>query len=220
MEETMRRRYTRAYNSEHNFIKEHFRQYRILYILLLAIFSTGFIIGATNSAFLGQEAKGEASKYIVSFIDSVKTKDIDNNVLLREIFISDLKIIIYPWLLGLVIIGMPLIFVYIALEGYALGFTITSIIGGLGWGRGILFISMGVLPQEIILIPLMFMVAVNGIMFSRIILKSGNRTIDIKNEFYQYMVTLLISAIIVVGIVFFETYIGAGIVKFIVKVSS
>lgn len=216
----MRRRCTRAYNNQHNFIKEHFRQYKMLYILLLVIFSIGFIIGATNSAFLGQEAKGEASKYIVSFIDSVKTKDIDNNVLLREILISDLKIIVYPWLLGLVIIGMPLIFVYIVLEGYALGFTITSIIGGLGWGKGILFISAGMLPQEIILIPLMFMVAVNGIMFSKIILKNGNRTVDIKNEFYKYIVTLLISASIVVGIVFFETYVGTSVVKFIVKVSS
>ena len=119
-------------------------------------------------------------------------------------------------LFGLVIIGIPFIFIYIGIYSYSIGFTVTSILASLGTSKGIAFIFTLMIPQEIILIPTIIVIAVNAILFSKVILNPRN--INLKTELIKYTCVFIIGILLAVGISLFETYVGSNLIKAVVKI--
>lgn len=204
------------YLRKEGIIKRHISDHKVMYITILFIFTLGFIVGAVNSAFLGQEVKQESINYIITFVESLKTKNINSTLLCKEVILSNIKPIICIWILGLIIIGMPAIFIYVGLYGYSLGFTITSIINSLGVIKGSIFLITSLMPQEIIFIPLILFMSLNAILFHKII----NNTLrsSLKSEILSYTFLLLISSVIVLGVSLFQTYVGTNIAKGIMSI--
>lgn len=70
----------------------------------------------------------------------------------RESYFSQLKYIGFIWLLGISIIGLPLIFILLFLKGVVVGFTVGFLVSQHGW-NGLLLAFVSVLPQNLIIIP-------------------------------------------------------------------
>jgi len=197
-------------------IRKHIHEHKSLYLIIVLIFTLGFIVGSVNSAFLGQDIKQESTNYILNFVESLKTKNIDNTLLFQEVMSSNLKPIIYIWIFGLIIIGIPAVFIYVGLYGYSMGFTITSVISSLGGGKGSVFLITSLIPQEVIFIPVIFFMALNAIIFSKIINNSIKS--NMKSEIMNYTLLLIISSVLVFCVSLFQTYIGVHIVKSIMNI--
>src|SRR5690606_8704639 len=111
------------------------------------------------------------------------------------------------WLLGLSVIGMPLILVLDFLKGIVLGFTMGYLVGHLSW-KGLLFGLVSVAPQNIILVPVMIICSVSGIIFSSYLIKhrllkhNGN---PLSEPFISYTLLMLIFVAILFGISVSET---------------
>jgi len=202
---------------ENSIINRHINQHKTLYIIILLLFSIGFIVGAINSSFLNQDIKQESNSYILNFVESLKTKEINSNLLFREVIISNIKPIIYIWIFGLIIIGIPVILIYVGLYGYSLGFTVTSVINTLGMGKGTVFLITSLIPQEIIFIPLILFMSLNAILFSKTI--SNSIKSNLRNEIMSYTIIFVVSGIITIGISLFQTYVGAYIVKGLINIT-
>lgn len=199
-----------------NILTRHISEHKMIYILLVLLFIIGFIIGSINAAFVREEVKTESQNYILEFVESLKTQEIDNEILFLESINANIKPIIYIMLFGLVIIGIPFIFIYLGIYSYSIGFTVTSILSSLGASKGIAFIFTLMIPQEIILIPTIMIVAVNAILFSKVILDMNTR--NVKAEFLKYAFVFVIGILISVGISLFETYVGSNLIKFTVQI--
>lgn len=212
----MRKRVLRTYRHKANVLKEYIEKNKKIITLFLLIFTIGFVIGCINSARLLPEEKSEATSYIMLFTDSIKTKDIDLGLLIKDAIFGNIKQVFYPWIMGLIVIGIPLIFIYIALEGYMLGFTVTSVISSLGVIKGCTFLVSSVITKQIVFIPLMFIISINAMVFSNKLLKSGN--INLTKEFYKYFLIFLIALIVAIGIALFEVYIGFPLTKLMIKI--
>lgn len=184
-----------------------------LYIFLSALFIIGLIIGIIHSAYLGDTAKSESYEYIYAFLDALKTKKVDIDILFREFIFSNLKPAFLLWALGLCIVGIPIVCGYILFEGYSLGFVIAVIINSLGGGKGSLLIGTAILPQEIILIPAWITLAVNSILFANAVWGRRKRTVNIKFDVYRFLFLFVLILIILVGISFIQTYIQMPLVK-------
>ena len=114
------------------------------------------------------------------------------------------------WVLGVTIIGIPFIYILIGVRGFITGFTSGFIIEYLGL-KGVLFSAMTILPKELIIIPCLIALGVNGINFSMGIIKNKSNKDENKNSlkmnFFAYcFVTLTFSTLIFFGI-FVESYI-------------
>lgn len=203
-----------------NLLQRHISDHSGIYIILGILFVVGFIIGSINASFAKENIKLESQNYILEFVESLKTQEIDNQILLRESINANTKPVIFIMLFGLVLIGIPFIFIYIGLYSYSIGFTITSIIESLGANQGLSFVLTLMVPQEIILVPTILIIAVNAILFSKTMLKFNARTNDIRKELLKYSITFIIGIFIVIGISFFETYIGSRLVKMVVNFMS
>ena len=198
---------------KNNVFKSFFLAHINLYVFLIVLFIIGLITGIIHSVMLGNEAKTESYTYITTFITALKTKQVDINILCKEFLISNLKPAIFLWLFGLWIIGIPLVCIYITFEGYSLGFVISIIINSLGAGKGWGLILLGIVPQEIFIIPVILTLGVSSILFANAIWKVRNRTTSIKFDIYRYIFLFIFCILILIGVSLFQTYIEMPIIK-------
>ncbi len=196
-----------------NAFKSFFLAHINLYMFLLALFILGLVVGVVHSLILGNEAKTESYTYITSFINALKTKKLDINILCNEFLVTNLKPAIFLWLFGLWIIGIPLVCAYITFEGYSLGFVISIIINSLENGKGSLLIGLSIVPQEIFIIPILLTLGVNSILFAKSIWKAKSRTSNIKFDVYRYIFLFVFCVLMLIAVTLFQIYIQVPVVK-------
>jgi len=196
--------------------KSFFLSHINLYTFLFILFIVGFIIGILHSSFLGSEARTESYTYINTFLDALKTKKLDANILFNEFLITNLKPAIFLWLFGLWIIGIPLICTYIAFEGYSLGFVVAVVINSIGVKKGGLLLGFAVLPQEIFIIPILLTLGVNSILFAKAIWKAKGHNSTIKFDIYRYVFLFVLGIAILIAITLIQVYIGVPVIKSVV----
>lgn len=197
--------------------KSFFMTYRNIYFCLISLFIIGIAIGIVHSLFLTDDIKTDTYNYICTFLSEMKTKQLDMNAVFQEFLIINLKSALCIWIFGLWIIGIPLIYFYIVFEGYSLGFTICNIINCLEFKNGSLFLGLALLPQELVIIPVLLTLGVNSVLFAKAVWKSKNRATNIKFDIYRYIFLFLLSVIILVGVTVIEAYIQIPLLKMVVN---
>lgn len=172
-------------------LAEHIRQYWVIYLTLTGVYLAGIVFGAIGVSALS----GTESTQLGQFLDKLlmsQPKDLDSGFLLqlaREQFIIMAGI----WLLGLTVIGTPLIYLIVFTRGFVLGFTISFIVGVKGfWGLGLIFIS--VLLPAIAGIPLLLLGAGLATIFSFLLIQGKTAGESLRREFLYYsLATILVS---------------------------
>lgn len=74
------------------------------------------------------------------------------------------------WILGITMIGLPIILLLLFLKGMVIGFTIGFFVQQMGW-KGFLLSFVSVLPQNLIIIPVFIVVAVISVSFALQLIK-------------------------------------------------
>jgi len=198
-------------------LNEHITKYASKYFIVCLFFIIGIIIAVVSSNFIGQEIKADLIEYISSFINLLKTQDIDKQELIKQILYNDFKPIFILWLLGATIIGIPLILIYILLEGYNLAFTVSILGASLGISKSLLFTLIAIIPQYVIILPIIFYLAVNGMNFYSKIAKNNFERKNLFYEFYVYTLRTALLGIIMLGVVLFQVYIQPFLIKFLIN---
>ncbi len=180
------------------------------YFFLLLMFVAGVSAGAFTVNGLSTVQKSELTNYFQGFLELFKHQRVDSNEIMRISIIENIRIVGVLWLLGVSIIGIPFIYFLIGVRGFITGFTSGFIIYILGF-KGLIFTMLTILPKEMIIVPSIIALGVNGINFSVNIIK--NKSIkhmtkeNLKTSFLAYcFVTLLFLSVIFVGILV-ETYV-------------
>lgn len=171
-------------------ICNHAKSYIVIIILfVLGIFLGVLLVNQTNN-------KEDIKVYINSYIDGTKglqngdylgelQKDIRNNILL----------VFALWFAGTTIIGIPIVFGIILFRGLCLGCTIASCVFVLGKIKGLLFIAITILLQNIIFIPAIIILGVSCIKLYNSIVKDRRKE-NIKLSIIKHSII----SIIVLGI--------------------
>lgn len=172
-------------------LAEHIRQYWVIYLTLTSVYLTGIIFGAIGVGALDHSEITQLSSFLDNLLAS-QPKALDSNFLLqlaREQFIIMAGI----WLLGLTVIGTPLIYLIVFTRGFILGFTMSFIIGVKGfWGFGLVLIS--ILIPALAGIPLLLLASGLATIFSFLLLKEKQAGESLRREFMYYsLATILVS---------------------------
>ncbi|MDD4495756.1 MAG: stage II sporulation protein M [Eubacteriales bacterium] len=186
-----------------NHIKSNFGKY----MLLMLFFIIGIGLGAFTINGLSSVQRNELTNYMQGFLGLIDAQTIDTASLFRISAIYNLKIILVLWLLGATVIGIPFIFAVIGIRGFITGFTAGFIIRLLGV-KGLLFTAIIVLLKEMIIVPCMFALGVNGINFSQNIIRRKNINIKVLNakENFKSSLTAYCAATL-----FYSAFLFAGI---------
>ena len=162
---------------------EHIRQYWVIYLTLSSVYLAGVVFGAVGVGALGVSETSQLGKFLDTLLKS-QPKALDPiflGQLARDMFIMMAGI----WILGLTIIGAPLIYLIVFTRGFILGFTVSFIIGvkgTLGFG----LILMTVLVPAFLAIPLLLLGAGLATVFSFLLLRGKARGESLRREFLYY----------------------------------
>ena len=201
-------------------ITAHIENNRNSYFFLLLTFVLGVSAGAFTVNGLSVIQRDELNNYFQGFLQLLNNQTIEGSELFSYGLVENMKLVGLLWLLGLTIIGIPFIFLIISVKGFIIGFSSGFIINALGI-KGLLFSAFSLLPKEIIIVPCLIAIGVNGIRFSIYIArrKSTNEiSKGIKTSFISNcLVTVLFTCIILVGIAL-DAYVTPVMVRIIAPI--
>ena len=213
----MKKPYKKYYykSSYKNLILNHISANIHSYIVIITIFIIGICIGVTIVNNLPEEQVENTRKYISTSIDVLKNEgENSHNKILKESLIKNIFIVITIWLVGLTLFGNFLLYIIILILGISFGYMVSLITTTFTLIQGILFFSSTMLLQNIISIPAIFFMTVQGLKFRRELIQNNSniKYITVKYSFYCMVVTILLflSSII-------EAYVSTNLINGVAK---
>lgn len=168
---------------------------KLIFLLGLAII--GFIAGSIFTTFLSKTDQSLVSEYIINFVTNIKDNNLNYIVALKNAFFTNMLYVIFIWLLGISIIGLPInIFIYFA-KTFMIGFSLSAMFLAFKF-KGIVLVIIYVVPQIINIITFLILMLFS-INFSLRLLDSilKRQTLDFKILFNNYLGILLLTIVII-----------------------
>ncbi|MCL6587212.1 MAG: stage II sporulation protein M [Anoxybacillus sp.] len=144
----------------------HVREHAPMYLFTIVLFLMGVIFGAIVVNSLNFSQKQDLYYYLTQFFGQVaKGQFASEYDMFQQSYFHNLQYIGFMWVLGISIIGLPLILVLLFLKGVVVGFTVGFLVNQMGW-QGFLLSFVSVMPQNMIVIPAFIVMGTIAISFS------------------------------------------------------
>lgn len=182
-----------------------------LFAFVAMLFIMGVLFGAlmVNQLTLGQ--KQDLSAYLSHFFQTFhQTTSMESKTLFVQSLFNNLKWILLISLLGLSVIGLPFVLIFNFLKGALLGFTVRYLIDRMAW-KGVIMTFVSVMPQQLLLIPALFITSVMAIAYSLYVMKHRRLTPMVWN---LTRITLGMSVITLIATLF-ETFVTPKLLLYI-----
>jgi stage II sporulation protein M len=181
-----------------------------LYLFISVLFVMGVIFGSLLVNALSPGQKEELARHVNSFIQLVSQGgELAQPSTIWDSYSLHIKWIALIWVLGLSIIGLPLIFVLDFLKGVLLGFSVGYLVGQLSW-KGLLLAFVSVAPQNLIVVPALVLCSAGACSFSLYVIK--NRLLHSRGPLYplfvRYTSMTVSMAVLLIGVALLEVYVS------------
>jgi stage II sporulation protein M len=144
----------------------HFREHSSIYLFTIVLFLMGVIFGAIVVNSLNFSQKEDLYFYLTRFFGQVsKGSFISAQEMFKQSYFHNIKYVGLMWVLGISIIGLPIILILLFLKGVVVGFTVGFLVNQMGW-QGFLLSFVSVMPQNLIIIPAFIIMGVLSVSFS------------------------------------------------------
>ncbi|RYL93179.1 stage II sporulation protein M [Sporolactobacillus sp. THM19-2] len=198
----------------------HIRNYLSLYTFVIALFLMGIVFGSIIVNSLPFESRNDLFNYLEQFFGELAKGQIaDSHVLFRESLLNDLQYSGLIWVLGLSVIGLPIIFILIFIKGMVLGFTVGFLVGQMGL-QGFMAAAVSVFPQNLLMIPVDLFLSVVAVVCSLKMIRQllmRTRREPLLPQFISYALILLICACFTVIASGYEAYISPTLIGLFVS---
>ncbi|WP_394232850.1 stage II sporulation protein M [Niallia oryzisoli] len=149
-----------------NVVVTHLREHSSIYLFVIVLFLMGVIFGAVVVNSLSFSQKEDLYYYLSQFFGQVSNGKIaTSNDLFLQSFMHNSKYIGLIGLLGISIIGLPIILILLFMKGMVVGFTVGFLVNQMGW-NGFLLSFVSVLPQNFLIIPVFIVTATVAVTIS------------------------------------------------------
>ncbi|MBB5326297.1 stage II sporulation protein M [Anoxybacillus tepidamans] len=147
-------------------IAMHVREHASIYLFTVVLFLMGVIFGAIVVNSLNFSQKQDLYYYLAQFFGQVsKGQFASANDMFQQSYFHNLKYVGFMWVLGISIVGLPLILILLFLKGVVVGFTVGFLVNQMGW-QGFLLSFVSVMPQNFIVIPAFIVMGTVSVSFS------------------------------------------------------
>lgn len=138
----------------------------ILFAIIIGVYIMGVIAGVAAGVSYTGSARQELASYVQSVLTSLANQGAAPFNQLRSVFNKQiLQTAGFLWLLGLSVLGAPLIAGVVFLRGFVLGFAAGFLSAQLAW-KGVLLTFITLIPHNLLLIPGLVCAAVGATVFS------------------------------------------------------
>ncbi|MDA8442781.1 MAG: stage II sporulation protein M [Peptococcaceae bacterium] len=176
-------------------VLHHVRQNLGLYAVLTGIYAAGVAFGALGVGALKPENQLELAGFLQKSFAELAT-NLPPSAMPGLIW-ENLKVLLATYVLGMTVIGMPLIFVLVFTRGFVLGFAVGFTIHVRAW-QGILVTALSIAPPALLNVPVLIITAVCAITFSFTLVRGakGWQERAIGRQFAAYSASVLLMAVL------------------------
>ncbi len=190
-------------------LEQYFQRRALIYLLVIIIFVMGSLFGTIAVNIINDAQQIALTTRLNAFFDgatAVSTGSL-NVESLRGITLANItKLVGAIWVLGLSLIGSPLILLIIFTRGFILGFTTGFIVKKMGL-KGVFMALVSLVPQNLFYIPAIIIMGVAGIAFTFSFLRSWRRHEDgLGAQFIGYTLVAVFSVLLMAGGALVEGY--------------
>lgn len=199
----------------YNNYKKDLKNKNNILLVISVIFILGLIFGSIYITILKSGEKttilNEVGNY---FLSNNKLNFEDKIDIFKNELLSNLLYTVSMWLLGLSVIGLPIIFIMIFFKSFTLGFSVSSIFAKYGF-KGIVGVFTYIIPSPIILSIFSLFLASYSIIISVKILKGAftKQTINFKTFMGKYFFILLVSILLSILCALFDAFVTPSFTK-------
>lgn len=195
-------------------VRIHLKDHISFYTFTMVLVFIGIFFGAIIVNSLGIDQKNDLYLYLNRFFGQVSDEHLLNTKdLFNQSFTHYIKYLGLLWILGLSVIGLPIILILLFLKGVVIGFTVGFLVSQMGF-KGLLLSLVSVLPQNLILVPTFIVVGVASLSFSlRLIRMHLNRTEPFFPLLARYSLFMLLIVVLLVIPSSIEAYISPYLMK-------
>lgn len=204
-------------------VLRHLTEHSSLYVFIIVLFLMGVIFGAVLVNSLNFSQKEDLYYYLSQFFGQVSSGEVATE---REMFsqsiLHNFKYISVIWILGISIIGLPVILILLFLKGMVVGFTVGFLVNQMGWS-GFFLSFVAIFPQNIFIVPVFIIISVLAVslsmkMISRIFLKQAHS--PLKTVLIRYVVALVLAVSCLIAAGAIEAYVSPIFMKNVVGMLS
>src|SRR5690625_3839294 len=134
----------------------HVKEHATIYIFMIILFLTGIIFGAIIVNSMNFVQKQDLFFYLERFFGQIANEQpIENSEILKSGFFYHAKYLLLLFVLGLSVIGLPVVWILLFLKGLVVGFSVGFIVNQLGL-KGLLLASLSIAPLNFFFFPFFF----------------------------------------------------------------
>ncbi len=202
-------------------LKEYLKMNKKTFIFLFVLFITALVAGSIFSVTLNDNDTSLVNTYLENYINSIN----DNTIIFKDTFInsisSNLILTIIIWLLGISIIGLPIIIFLFFYKCFVIGFAISSILMKYKV-KGLLLSIIYVFPHHIINILLIMILISYAFSISIKIINAvvKRKEMSFRDITYKYLVVLGLICLVLVFTSLYESFVVPKLIKLIMPLLS
>ena len=201
-------------------VATHFREHSSIYLFVVVLFLMGVIFGAIVVNSLTFSQKEDLAYYLSQFFGEVSNGKVaaSKDVFAQSLF-DNSKFIGMMGILGISIIGLPVILIVLFMKGLVIGFTVGFLVNQMGW-NGFLLSFVSVLPQNFIIIPIFIITATLAVSISlKMIRRQFMKKISepILPLLGRYALVFVVAGLFLVIAALFEAYISPSLMKTVIE---
>lgn len=187
------------------------------YLFLSSIVVVGLITGVVYFLYLSNDNQKLIFAHLETLFETIKNNKIDYSTSIINGIISNLLNCSIIWLLGISIIGIPIVIFILFYHAFVVGLTISSIIGCYKL-KGVLVAIIYVFPHKILFLTINVLLVFYSISFSIKLIRYlfFKVNINFKDSFRKYLKILAISLSLFVFLSLYECFVVPFFLKTIV----
>lgn len=198
-------------------LKEYLHENKWFYLISLLFLFTGIVIGIYVILYMGDTYKQDISSYFLNFADQFKSIDINKEKILLGGLKSNLIMIGAIIISGIIIVGVPIIFIINIIKGFTIGFSTGVIINSMGLKGGLIILA-SIVPQNLLYVSAIIIASVFScdMALNRLKSKLNKNSYGNTQGLNNYMpLYICIGAMLVLGAII-EAYFVPTILKYII----
>lgn len=189
-----------------------------IYVMLIVLTIVGMIAGSIFTTILSKVDQNLVKEQLTSFFTQIKDGKLDYANGIVNSITSNLLYCIGVWLLGISIIGLPIILLLLFMKGFITGFSVGAIISLYQW-KGVALALAYVFPQHLLSLCINILLAFYATSFSIKLFSSLflKKEINFKEAMRRYLKILCISIVGLLISSVIEIFLSPFLIKFIIS---
>ncbi len=188
---------------------------RMLYLAVSFSLLLGLVIGTCSALTLQSAALSDTVEYMNRFFSAYSLQSVNKYEVFQIALYNNFKSLLLFWVSGLSLFLIPFAFLQVGIKGFKIGFSVALLSKAFRW-KGVLFALVSMLPQNLIVLPLLilygvFIIRKAGQLYQ--LKKKNNVKLEKKRLYLSGLKAVLVTSVLLVICSALEAYFVPVIVR-------